>query len=254
MAEGLHAGQRGPERRPGRLQKLSHLSVVLFARLAFDARAGVHTPGVRQFDGARHIGSIQAASYDDRLGRLRRAAPIECLAGAAVQVAGRAIQQEGLGGSVAIDRETEVCRHARRFPYGDRLRIAVRGFLAMQLRHVQRRNARGLFHPRGRLVHKHAHAPHARRRFNAGGSFRREIARAARVEVEADGRGARIDGGGSIFLIGDAADFENGASGENHGATNFASAAAGSLDFMRCSPTRNAWYPAARKRAMSLAS
>src|SRR5689334_5963253 len=75
----------------------------------------------------------------------------------------------------------------------------------------------------------------------------REIARAFRPEIKSNRRGAGFDGRIRVFLVGDAADFQD------HDATNEANAAAGSADFMRCSPTRNAVNPAARRRAMSAA-
>ena len=67
-----------------------------------------------------------------------------------------------------------------------------------------------------------------------GGEFGREVARAFGVEIEADGGGAGGNGGVGVGLVGDAADLED------HAATSCCRAAAGSPDFMRCSPTRKA--------------
>ena len=104
----------------------------------------------------------------------------------------------------------------------------------MQLRDIQARDTGDLFYAAAGLVHEDADAKHALGGEDFGGSFGRDVARAARVEIEAHGGSAGLDGGGGVGLIGDAADFQN------HAATSCRRAATGSPDFMRCSPTRNA--------------
>ena len=61
-----------------------------------------------------------------------------------------------------------------------------------------------------------------------------DVARARRIEDEAERACAGLDRGQRVFAIGDAADLDE------HQATSSRSARAGSPDFTRCSPTRNA--------------
>src|ERR1035441_6997229 len=120
------------------------------------------------------------------------------------------------------------------FPDGQRRGVRGGLLVAVQLGHIEMRDARDLLNARGRRVDKDADATHARGSRDFAGAIRRDIAWAARVEVEAEGGGAAFDRRRGVRLAGDAADLED------HAATNAPSAAAGSTDFMRCSPTRNA--------------
>src|SRR5204862_6517639 len=72
--------------RPGCLEKCVHLSMILSARRAFDARTGVDAPGVSQLDGPRDVGCIQAAGHNDAPGRSGGQTPIERAAPAAVEL------------------------------------------------------------------------------------------------------------------------------------------------------------------------
>src|ERR1035438_5289669 len=89
--------------------------------------------------------------------------------------------------------ETEVGAHADGFPHGERCRISVRCFRAMQLRHVELRHAGNLLDARRRLIDEHADAPHTHRRGNFGRALRRDVARAARIKIETDGGSATLN-------------------------------------------------------------
>ncbi len=187
---------------------------------------------------------VQSAGHDDPLGAACGAAPVECLAGAAIQVRCRSVQQQGLGRRIGVARKVERLVYARGFPHRQPLGIFGRRLVAVQLRHFQTGDVRDLRDPRRRLVHEHAHAAHAHRT-DLPGALRRNVARAARVEIEADRRCAAGHCGFGVFRVGDPANFDH------HACTNSRTAAAGSPDFIRCSPTRKAVYPAARNFATS---
>src|SRR5260370_32503211 len=72
-----------------------------------------------------------------------------------------------------------------------------------------------------------------------GGALGRNIARALRLEDDPDDGGSGFGSHNRVFAAGYSADFDH------HDRKSF-NAAAGSGDFMRCSPTRNAWKPAVR--------
>ncbi len=76
---------------------------------------------------------------------------------------------------------------------------------------------------------------------------RSDVPRAGQAEIEADRVGAGIDGRRRVIRVGNAANFDD------HAAISSRNASAGRPDFIRCSPTRNALYPAARRVAISLA-
>ena len=84
-----------------------------------------------------------------------------------------------------------------------------------------------------RLIHENAHAPHARRN-DLRRALGRDVPRAFDIEVESNGVAPPAMAAAASSAVGDAADLED------HAATSFLMAAAGSSDFMRCSPTRNA--------------
>ncbi len=189
--------------------------MILFSRRALDARAGIHAPGMRQRDGQRHVGSVQTAGHDDWPGSAGGKLPVERLTRAAEQFARRSIQQQRFGGAIAKAREIEIRAHAHGFPHRERSWITVRRFLAVQLRHVERRCARDLLDARRRFIDEHTHAPHARRRHNFRRPLRRDVARAARIEIETDGGGAALNRRGGVLLVGDAADLDD------HAATRF---------------------------------
>src|SRR5258705_37559 len=132
-------------------------------------------------------------------------------------------------------------------PDRTRRRIIGGRFVTVKLGNVERRGNCDLLHVRARFVDEDPDPALSHARFDTRGDFRRKISRALRIEVEPDGIGAACDRGRGVFLVGDAADLED------HAPTSLPSAAAGSPDFIRCSPTRNAWYPAARSVAMSCA-
>ena len=123
--------------------------MVLFARRAFDARAGIHAPGLRQRDGARDVGGIQAAREDDAAGAVRRQRPVEGLPGAAVEFAGRSVQQQRFGGAVRRSRAKSKPSSTRAAFHTRECRRIIGGRLvAVQLRDVERRDARDLFDAR----------------------------------------------------------------------------------------------------------
>src|SRR6516225_6434992 len=103
----------------------------------------------------------------------------------------------------------------------------------MELGGVEGGDARNLGNARRRFVDEDSDAPRAGCD-DSGCGFGRDVARASRVEVETDGGGTGGQRGGGVFGVGDAANLEN------HAAPNWARAAAGSPDFIRCSPTRKA--------------
>src|SRR6516162_716981 len=119
---------------------------------------------------------------------------------------------------------------------------------AMQLRDIEPGLAGDLFNARRRFIHENADPTYAARRCDIRGQFGRNITGAAQPEIEADGGRAALYGGSRVVGVRETANLED------HGPTSFRSAEAGSRDLMRCSPTRNAVYPAARSLAMSPAS
>src|ERR1019366_8250079 len=221
--------------------------MVLLPRRGLDARAGIDAPGLGQRDGARDVGGIQAAGHDDAMAGAASQIPIEGEPGAAVEFGGGTVEQQGIGGAIVQLRKIEIGGDARGFPDSDAGGILGGRFVAVQLRHVERGKAGDLRDSRRGFVDEHAHAE-GTRRGDAGRGFGREVSRALGIEVEADGGGATGNGGIGVGLVGDAAHLEH------HAATSFRRAAAGSPDFIKCSPTRKAWYPAARRRTISAAS
>ena len=203
----------------------------------FDARAGIDAPGLGERDGARDVGGIEAAGHDDAMAGVAGEGPIEGVSGAAVEFGGGAVEQEGFGGAIVQVRKIEVRGDARGFPDGDGGGVLGGRFVAVQLGHVEGGKARDFGDARRGFVDEDADAADAGGG-DAGGGFGRDVARAFGVEVEADGGGAGGNGGVGVGLVGDAADLEMAL---DHAATSFRRAAAGSPDFMRCSPTRKAW-------------
>ena len=151
------------ERRLGREQKVDHFHVVLYPRRRLDARARIDAPGLGERDGARHVGGIEAAGQDDAMTGVAGQCPIEGLPGAAVEFGSGAIEQQGFGGSVIQLRKIEAGCDAGRFPDGERGRIVSGGFVAVQLRHVERRDACDDGDALRRLIDEHADAADARR-------------------------------------------------------------------------------------------
>jgi hypothetical protein len=178
--------------------------------------------------GLGDVGGIQAAGENEGLESRHSQPPVEGQAGS------RTIQQHSFSRTIVPPRKVEDFSHAHGFPYRQRGGVIRRRFVAVQLRHVQRRDAGDFPDAFTRFVDEHADAPHAGRRLNPGGALRRQVARAAPVEIEADGGGATRDSRGGVLLVGDAADLED------HAATSFFKAEEGSPDFIRCSPTRKA--------------
>src|SRR4051812_22248854 len=108
----------------------------------------------------------------------------------------------------------------------------------MQLRDIQFRGPPDLLDTAGRLVHKHADSPDPGASSDLGRLLRRNVSRAPPIEVKPDRICAALDRGRGVVLIRDAADLDD------HSLTSRRSSASGSPDFMRCSPTRKAEYPA----------
>src|SRR5205823_2153915 len=96
-----------------------HLSVILSARRAFDARTGVDAPGVSQLDGPRDVGCIQAAGHNDASGRSGGQTPIERAAAATVELRGRPIQEQRFRRAVVVIGEVESFVYARGLPNGE---------------------------------------------------------------------------------------------------------------------------------------
>jgi len=151
----------------------------------------------------------RAPSQNDSA-RRNAQAPVEGLARAAVEIARGTVQHQRFGRAphrTAKDRSPRP--RAPAFHTATGRRVFRRRFVAVQLRHVQRRPPRDLLHARGNLVHENADAAHSR----AGGDFRRpfgrNVARAAWVKVEPDGGGAAVHAASASSRVGDAADLQD---------------------------------------------
>ena len=143
-----------------------------------DARAGIDAPGLGERDGARHVGSIEAPGQDDAMTGVAGQGPIEGLPGAAVESGSGAIEQQGFGGSVIQLGKIEAGCDPGRFPNGERGGIVSGGFVAVELRHVERRDACDAAMRSGALIDEHAYA--ATPAVAMQGRFGRDVSRALR--------------------------------------------------------------------------
>ena len=143
-------------------------------------------------------------------------------------------RQSGDSSKAAVTRRAFQMRDARGI-LGDRFAVELRDIEARRCARFRRSRAGDSF----------TNTPTRRtpgRRESRAALFGRDVARAARIEIEADGGGARVDGRRCILRVGDAADFDH------HAATSFRSARGGIARFHQMLAHQERVDPAARKR------
>src|SRR5205823_220540 len=106
--------------------------------------------------------------------------------------------------------------------------------VAVHLRDIHAGSSHLCGNIRRRLVYEYPNLDNRESIAQFRGAFGSDVARALRIEIKSQGSGSRVDGRQRVFAIRDAADLDD------H-AISALSAVAGSPDFIRCSPTRNAW-------------
>ena len=167
-------------------------------------------PGER--DRFLYVRSVQPAGQDYRLTKPGSAPPIERVAGPAVAFAGRPIKHHRVRGTLLESREIAAFGHAHRLPDLKIRRIICLRFVAVQLRHIEPRDTRNLFHPLPRLIYEHTDPPDARPGGNFRGALRIDIAGAPRIKVKTDCSRAPGNGRSCVFPIGDTANLEHSSS------------------------------------------
>ena len=209
--------------------------MIFFPRRLFDARTDVDAPGPDTLDGGQHVARVQPTRNHYLYRQPGRDCPIECQSGTAVRPARWTIKEN------RFRRGTfSSARHRRR----SRRRMAFEP--DAQVARGSRRAVR-----RREVGSTSSFSCATMRRITAGSSLTKTptfqicggrsasqssvsrigVACALAIKVEAQSGGAELDRGLGVLAIGDAADLH-----EHKRRT----ASAGSPDFMRCSPTRNA--------------
>ena len=189
---------------------------IFAAGARFDAAGDVHAVGADDADRFAYIFGREATGEDDamRLGDGAGEMPIGGGAGAAELAGLRGVNQKGCGGSKFCVRGwRSSLPHAQRLDdwhLRGHLIHDARGFIAVKLRRGKVKRAAKRDGRRRFPVNEDADGGDERRKAidEFGGGSRGDRARTLRIEIQADGVGAELDGELGVFELGDAADFD----------------------------------------------
>src|SRR6266404_965988 len=190
-----------------------HFSGVLDAFRRLDTTGHIDAPGVHPADRFAHVARVQAAGEDERLRDVaRRERPVEALADAAV-LGHEAVEQPCRGARIALQIGERIHAWAHPASFDVRqaeLRAELRRLVAMELEHrgmhpaddLRDLRAVGVDEERDRLQERRQRVADLDR------ALYRYVARARRIEHEADGIRARLRRRARILGARDAADLD----------------------------------------------